>query len=67
MISIRNYILETTMNLQCARLHLAVVSPPPVVSLAARSSGDDDARKAANDNRIAWPLIPFPEGWYALN
>ncbi len=23
------------------------------------------APEAANDNGLAWPLIPFPDGWHA--
>jgi hypothetical protein len=30
---------------------------------------DPDATKemlvVANDNRLRWPLVPFPESWYA--
>ena len=25
----------------------------------------DRTAKADNDNQLAWPLVPFPEGWFA--
>jgi len=27
---------------------------------------DNELGFAANDNGVQWPLIPFPEDWYAL-
>ncbi|WP_193409726.1 MULTISPECIES: hypothetical protein [unclassified Bradyrhizobium] len=52
------------MNLQCASLRLALRSttPDPIARTPAH-----DPPKAANDNQTAWPLVPFPSGWYAAN
>jgi len=50
------------MNLQCAYLRLAIVSPPPT-PLAKPIAGKSP--NAANDNYPVWPLLPFPAGWHA--
>ena len=41
------------------------IEPVPQEDYRAELPLFDEAPKAANDNQAAWPLIPFPEGWYA--
>ena len=31
---------------------------------AVRRAIEADRPPATNDNQLAWPLLPFPEGWY---
>jgi hypothetical protein len=41
------------------------IAPVPQLDFAHLPLAFDAPPLAANDNQIAWPCIPFPEGWCA--
>jgi hypothetical protein len=41
------------------------IEPAPQQDFLANLHALHERPKAANDNGPAWPLIPFPDGWYA--
>jgi hypothetical protein len=43
----------------------AAVAPVPQVDFVSRFITFKRPQEPANDNGLAWPLLPFPEGWHA--
>ena len=41
----------------------AIAPVPEDNAMLARLPIFNTPQRAANDNRTAWPLMPFPEGW----
>lgn len=41
------------------------VAPAPEDTVVAQTQRPHRSPRAANDNGVVWPLISFPEGWYA--
>lgn len=43
----------------------AAVASTPQQDFVTGATMFEDPPKAANDNGLEWPLIPFPDGWHA--
>jgi hypothetical protein len=42
------------------------IAPAPQEDFLPRQLTFSEPPQAVNDNQLAWPLIPFPQGWHAV-
>jgi len=56
---------EAEFNRLLEAVSMAIAPAPEQEETLESWAASNETPDAANDNEVAWPLFPFPQGWYA--